>query len=196
MNLFFSELVTPPDHLPVEVADADQALAKAIVEQIERSILNRAVVLQTRRITMDGALPVRFELEPARSLTITRWTPSDAAEVIPAASYTFVSRDPQGCFIQANSSWPEPERSLDSFRLTYECGWEVSDTENLVPPSVKLLVERAIEFRAGGAGVGDIRIGGLEMDKPASYQTDRLPPEIAGIGISWAYRPGLFVGRP
>ena len=34
------------------------------------------------------------------------------------------------------------------------------------------------------------------MDVSASYATDRLPSEIASIGRAWAYRPGLFIGRP
>ena len=35
MNLFVSEIVTPPSALPVTVAAADQALAAAVVEEIE-----------------------------------------------------------------------------------------------------------------------------------------------------------------
>ena len=192
-----SEIIVPPDHLPVEVADADQALAEAVTEQIERSVLNRAVVLQTRRITLDGALPVRFEIEPTRSLSITRWTPSDAAEVIPAATYNSVSRDPQGTLIalSTGSAWPAPERSIGSFAVNYTAGWEVSDTSNSVPPSVKLMVERAVEFRRG-ASLAGFTIGSLTIDVAPSYKTDRIPPEIASIGAAFAYRPGIFVGRP
>ena len=36
MNLFVNEIVTPPALLPITVADADQALAAAVVEEIER----------------------------------------------------------------------------------------------------------------------------------------------------------------
>ena len=82
MNLFMTEIVTPPTTLPVTVAAADQALAAAVVEEVERVHLWRGIVRQTRRITLDGPLPPRIELEPVASLTITRWAPTDAAEVI------------------------------------------------------------------------------------------------------------------
>ena len=203
MNFFVSEIVTPPEHLPVTVAAADQALAAAVVEEIERGVLWRAIVRQERRIVLDGPLPPRIELEPVASLTITMWTPTDDAAVIGAANYTFVSREPSGCIIEPNSSWPPPQRSLDSFRLTYECGWEVEpesapgagDGTNAVPPSVRLMIERAIEFRAG-SGVGDLTIGSLTIGLADSYKTDALPREIANIGRGFQYRPGLFSARP
>ena len=49
MNLFMTEIVTPPTTLPVTVAAADQALAAAVVEEIERTVhLWRGIVRQTR----------------------------------------------------------------------------------------------------------------------------------------------------
>ena len=129
MNVFVSEIVTPPAHLPVTVAAADMALAAAVVEEIERVHLWRGVVRQARRITLDGTLPARIEIEPIASLTglvITMWTPADAASVIDADSYTVVTRDPAGCIIQPNSSWPQPQNDPSTHsRLNYECGWEV-----------------------------------------------------------------------
>ena len=44
MSLFMSEIVTRPAHLPVTVAAADQELARAVVEEIERGVLWRAIV--------------------------------------------------------------------------------------------------------------------------------------------------------
>ena len=47
--------------------------------------------LPNSRILIDGALPSRLEIEPVVSIvSITRWTPTDPAEVIDAASYTLV----------------------------------------------------------------------------------------------------------
>ena len=201
-----SEIITPPAHLPVTVAAADQALAAAVVEEIERTILWRAIVRQERRIVLDGPLPPRFELEPVASLTgLTMWTPTDDDAVIDAASYYSVTRDPGGTILEPVpwENWPSPERSIGSFSITYECGWTVTpesaplagDAVNEVPASIQLMVNRAIAFRAG-SGLGDITIGSLKISVADSYSTDRIPPEIAAIGRSWAYRPGIFAARP
>ena len=204
MSLFLTEVLTPPASLPVTVAAADQALGYAVVEELERAYLWRACVRQARRITVDGALPARIEIEPVASLTsLTRWTPTDAAEVVDPTSYNFVSRDPAGCIIQPNSSWPQPQRSLDSFRLTYECGWEVEpesapgagDGTNHVPPSVRLMIQRAVRFRAG-SGLAGIEIGSLKINVANSYKTDALPREITNIGRAFQYRPGIISARP
>ena len=198
MNLFSFEVITPPVHLPITVDAADTALAAAVVEEIERGVLWRAVVHQTRRIVIDGALPPRLELEPVTAITsLTRWTPGDPAEVVDATAYDIVARDPAGTVIapSSGSSWPEPGRDIGSFALTYECGWEVTDTTNLVPASILLMLTRAVEFRAGSAGVGDIKIGSLDLSVPDAYATDQIPREIASIGRAYQYRPGLFVGR-
>ena len=200
-----SEIITPPAHLPVTVAAADQALAAAVVEEVERVHLWRGIVRQTRRIALDGPLPPRIELEPVASLTITMWTPTDSAAVIDAASYRVVTRDPHGTVIvpATGENWPAPERSIGSFSITYECGWTVTpesapgagDAVNEVPASVRFMVERAIKFRAG-SGLGDIAIGSLKISVADSYSTDRIPPEIAGIGRAFEYRPGIFSARP
>ena len=198
MNLFVTEIVTPPALLPITVADADKALAAAVVEEIERGILWRAIVSQERRILIDGPLPQFLDLEPVTSIvSLTRWTPSDAAEVIPAVSYTFVSRDPGGTVIvpAPGANWPAPERSIGSFALTYMAGWKVTATENNVPPSVRLMVEKAVAFRAG-SGLAGFTIGSLKVDVANSYKTDRIPPEITNIARVYQYRPGLFAARP
>ena len=195
MNSF--ELVTPPSHLPITVADAE--IARAVVEECELLILQRAIVHQTRKVTIDGPLDFIIELEPTTAITsLTRWTSADPAEVVADDTYDVVSRDPRGTVIAPvpGAAWPEPERDIGSFVLTYEAGWEVSDTMNLVPASILLMLNRAVEFRAGGAGLGDIRISTLEMDKSDSYQTDQLPRELTDIARAFFYRPGLFIGRP
>ena len=158
---------------------------------------------QTRRVTLDGPLPPRIEIEPVSGiLTMTRWHPDDSAEVIPAATYNVVTRDPAGTIIipAQGQNWPAPERSIGSFSLTYQAGWEVApesapladDAVNEVPASVRFMVSRAISFRAGGGGVGDLKIGSIDISVPDSYSTDALPRAIATIGRGWAYRPGLF----
>ena len=205
MNLFVSEIVTPAAHLPITSADA--TLAAAVVEEIERGVLWRAVVRQTRRIIIDGPLTPRIELEPVSgAVSLTQWTPTDDAAVIDAASFYVVTRDPSGTVItpEAGYDWPAPERSIGSFRLTYECGWEVEsesspgagDAVNAVPPSVRLMISRAVAFRAGSGGVGDIKIGSLDLSVPDSYASDQLPREIASIGRAYQYRPGIFAARP
>ena len=203
MSFFPSEVVTAPAHLPVAASDA--ALAAAVTEEIERTILWRGIVRQERKITIDGALPSRLELEPIVSITsLTRWTPTDAAAVIDATGYDFVSRDPLGATIFAapGKAWPAAARDIGSFEIVYQCGWTVepesspgaNDAVNEVPASVKLMIERAIAFRAG-SGVGDIAIGSLKLSVADSYETDRIPPAIADIGRAYQFRPGLFAGR-
>ena len=205
MNLFMDEIVAAPEHLPISVTDAQKALARAVVEEVERCILWRAVVVQQRKIIVDGPLPPRIEIEPVSGIVITQWTHSDAAAVIPASTYNVVTREPAGTIIipAEGQNWPAPERSIGSFALVYMAGWEVApesapgagDGVNNVPASLQLLIQRAIAFREG-SGLGDLTIGSLTIGLADSYKTDRIPPEIAGIGKSFAYRPGLFVGRP
>ena len=195
MTYFVTEVVTAPARLPIAADDA--ALARAVVEEIERTVLWRAIVRQVRRITIDGPLPTRLEIEPATTIvSLTHWTPTDDAVVVDATTYSVVTRDPSGTVLSPvpGAAWPSPARDIGSFALTYECGWTVTDTSNTVPASVQLMVERAIAFRAG-SGLGDLRIGSLQMDVANSYKTDRLPREIASLGRGWAYRPGLFIGR-
>ena len=223
MNLFVSEIITAPAHLPVKVDDADKALAAAVVEEIERTILWRACVAQTRRIFIDGSLPARIELEPVTEIvSLTQWNPArfpqrkargrggvgaeDTDVVVDAASYSVVSRDPTGTIIAPlnGDSWPAPLRPFGSFTLTYTCGWEVEpesapgagDAINEVPASIQLMVSRAISFRAGGGGVGDLKIGSIDISVPDSYSTDKLPSSIASLGRFYQYRPGIFAARP
>ena len=204
MSLFVSEIVTQPAHLPITATD--EALASGVVEELERGVLWRAIVSQERRILIDGPLPPRLEIEPVTAVvSLTMWTPTDDAEVIPAATYNFVSRDPAGAtiFPVVGRSWPAPERAVGSFALTYMAGWVVTpesapgagDAVNDVPASVRLMVERAISFRAG-SGLGNIELGSLKLGLADSYKTDRLPAAIQSIGRAYAYRPGLFVGKP
>ena len=207
MNLFMDQIITPPASLPITVSDAQTDLAAAVVEEIERVHLWRGIVHQRRRIVVDGPLPSRIEIEPVSGIlvSITRYTQADAAEVIPASTYNFVTRDPAGAIIipAEGMNWPAPERSIGSFSINYDCGWRVTpetapladDAVNEVPASIRLMIQKAIEFRAG-SGVGDLTIGSLTIGLADSYKTDRLPASLISIGNAWAYRPGLFVGRP
>ena len=199
MNLFVDEVVTAPSHLPITVDATKESIAKAVVEELERGVLWRAIVSQTRRSFIDGRLPDRIDLEPVSSVSsITRWTPTDPAVVVPASTYSVVTRDPSGTTISLSpgSAWPDPSRTTGSFTVNYQAGWEVTDTDNAVPASVLLMIERAVSFRAGSGGVGDIKIGSLDLSVPDAYATDAIPREIASIGRSWAYRPGIFAARP
>ena len=201
MSFFVTEVTSPPASLPITATD--EALAAAVVEELERGVLWRAIVRQERRIVIDGSLPAVVELEPVAGIvSLTRWTPTDAAEVIPAASYNSVTRDPAGTIIAPapGKNWPAPERSIGNFALTYMAGWTVTpksapDAVNEVPASVRLMVERAVAFR-DGSGLGDIAIGSLKINVAPTYDTDRIPPEIASIGRAYAYRPGIFAARP
>ena len=204
MALFMDQVVTPPTSLPVIATDA--ALVAAVVSEIERSVLWRAIVHQTRRILIDGDLPSRIEIEPVTSISsFTRYTPDNDEEVIDPSEFMYVSRDPAGTIIAPHdrNGWPAAERDIGSFALTYEAGWRVTaetspgagDGVNEVPAAILFMLDRAIKFREG-AGLGDIEIGSLKLDVAPSYATDRLPPEIASIGRAFAYRPGIFAAGP
>ena len=222
MSLFVSAIITPPAHLPVTVDDGQAALAAAVVDEIERAYLWRAIVSQERRILIDGPLPSRIELEPVTAIvSLTRWNPArfpqrkargrggigaeDTDVVVDAGSYSVVSRDPTGTIITPlnGDGWPAPLRPVGGFALTYMAGWTVTpesspgagDAVNEVPASVRFMVERAVAFRAG-SGLAGFTIGSLKVDVANSYKTDQIPPEIAGIGRAFQYRPGLFAARP
>ena len=203
MTFFTPEIITAPTALPIDVDDDQAALAAAVVDELERTILWRGIVHQTRMIIVDGPLDRLLEIEPTTEITISRWTPADAAEVIDANSYHAVSRDPSGTLVAPSTAWPEPERSLGSFEISYSCGWEVSDESapgagdavNEVPPSIVLMIQKALEFRSG-SGIAGLTVSGLTVTLAPSYSTDALPREIANIGRAYAYRPGLIVGRP
>ena len=64
MNLFVTEVVTPADRLPITVDTEQEGLARAVVEEIERVVLWRAIVRQERRIVIDGPLPRALNLSP------------------------------------------------------------------------------------------------------------------------------------
>ena len=109
-----------------------------------------------------------------------------------------MTRDPSGTILSPvpGAAWPSPAREIGSFALTYMAGWEVTDTKNSVPASIIHMLTRAVEFRAMSGGMGDVKIGSIDFSVPDSYSTDALPREIASIGRAWAYRPGVFAGRP
>ena len=125
MNLFMDQIITPPASLPITVSDAQTDLAAAVVEEIERVHLWRGIVHQRRRIVVDGPLPSRIEIEPVSGIlvSITRYTQADAAEVIPASTYNFVTRDPAGAIIipAEGMNWPDPgtinRQLFDKLRL-------------------------------------------------------------------------------
>ena len=204
MALFMDQVVTPPMALPVIATDA--ALVAAVVDEIELSVLWRAIVHQTRRIRIDGALPSRIMIEPVTAITsLTRWTPDNDAAVIDPADYMVVTRDPSGTIIAPHdrNGWPAAERSIGSFVLTYEAGFRVTpetalnagDAVNDVPAAILFMLDRAIKFRAG-SGVGDIAIGSLKLSVADSYSTDALPRAITDIARAYQYRPGIFAARP
>ena len=206
MNLFGSEIITPPQSLPITTTTKQEGIAAAVVEEVERIHLWRAVVRQERRILIDGPLDHRLDLEPVQSIVgLTRWTPDNAAEVIDAASYSVVTRDPAGTIIAPSpgSAWPAPFRLYGSFALTFWAGFTVTaettpgagDAVNEVPASLRLMIERAVAFRQG-AGLGNVSIGSIKLESDPSYKTDRFPLALVSIGLGWAYRPGVIAAKP
>ena len=204
MALFMDQVVTAPTSLPVIATDT--ALAAAVTEELERTVLWRAIVSQTRRILIDGDLPPRIEIEPTTSIvSLTRYTPDDDAAEIDPDEYMYVTRDPQGTVIAPHdrNGWPAAERDIGSFAITYQAGFTVTpesspgagDGVNEIPVAIIFMIDRAVAFRRG-SGVGDIKIGSLEISVADSYSTDALPSAITNIARAWAYRPGIIAARP
>ena len=117
MSLFVNQIITAPEHLPVTVAAADETLTAAIVEELERSILFRGIVHQTRRILIDGDLPPRIEIEPTTSIvSLTRYTPDDDAEVIDPDDFMYVStRSARNHHRAARPEWLASRRARYQF---------------------------------------------------------------------------------
>ena len=135
MNFWNVEVVTPPTHLPVSVNVEQEDLARAVIDELERAVLWRAIVSQERKIEIDGPLPSRLELEPVSSIvSLTRWTPTDDAVVVDSASYHVVTRDPAGHrsskLLRERRPGPNQSEISEASRSSTECGWEVSDVVN------------------------------------------------------------------
>ena len=82
-------------------ADSDASiftrLIAAVTLETERSVLWRGIVAQRRRLLVDVPLNPRLTFEPSTSIvSLTRWTDSDAAEVVPSEVYHVESSDPAG----------------------------------------------------------------------------------------------------
>ena len=143
--------MTPPTALPVTVAEAqayaradsdDEIFARliaAVTLETERSVLWRGIVAQRRRLVVDAPLAPRLTLEPTTSIvSLTRWTDTDAAEVVPAEVYHFSSSDPGGAdvVLRRGQVWPSAERETAAYALTYDCGWPVND----VPEAIQHMI--------------------------------------------------------
>ena len=162
---------------------------------------------------MPGATPINVPFFGTRSGTIHTLVPHRSGSLLPYFSLregakpldAGTASDPAGTIIAPapGYAWPYPARTIGSFALTYTAGWIVrpesipgaNDAVNAVPASVQLMVEKAIEFRAG-SGFAGFTTGSLKVNVADSYATDQLPREIASIGRAYQYRPGLFAARP
>ena len=201
---FASEIVDPPSSLPVTVteaqayarADSDDAiferLIAAVTLETERSVLWRAIVAQRRRLVVDAPLAPRLTLEPTTAIeSLTRWTDTDAAEVVPEDVYHFSSSDPGGAVVSLRRGqvWPSAERETDAYALTYDCGWPVED----VPAAIQHMILTAVAAQYqnidpfAAAGVRDLEVGSVSL-KAA------IPPAVAALGSAYAYRQTIGRG--
>ena len=200
---FVSEIINPPSALPVTVAEAQEyaradsddtifsRLIAAVTLETERSILWRGIVTQRRRLVVDSPLAPKLELEPSTSIvSLTRWTDSDAAEVVPSEVYHVASSDPAGTVVslRRGSRWPGAQRENAAYALTYDCGWPVND----VPEAIQHMILTAVAAQYqnidpfAAAGVRDLKVGSVAL-KAA------IPPAVAALGRAYAYR--ATIGR-
>ena len=200
---FVSDIVTPPEALPVTVADA-QAYAKtssddaiferliaAVTLETERSVLWRGIVAQRRRLVAPAPLARFLTLEPTNSIvSFTRWTEDDPAVVIPSSDYHVQSSDPAGTVVslRRDSSWPGAERQEAAYALTYDCGWAAAD----VPQAIQHMILVAVKAQyqtlnpLSKAGLRSVKIGNIDLKAD-------IPPKVANLGMAYAYR--TTIGR-
>ena len=108
-----------------ELALLDDLIAGVTLQA--QHLMWRAVMRQVRTYHWHGELPDLLEApEPFSAVAITRWTPGDAAEEVPASTYTSV---PGQAYIELleGETWPQPRRRAASFSLALTCGWTVAD---------------------------------------------------------------------
>lgn len=210
---FASEIVTPPEALPVTVAEAQEyaradsddaifaRLIAAVTLETERSVLWRGIVAQRRRLVADAPLARRIELEPATDIvSLTRWTDADAVEVVPSDVYHVESSDPAGTVLslRRSSRWPDAEREEAAYALTYDCGWEV-DREadpvvNDVPAAIQHMILTAVA--AQYQHIDPFAASGLRNIKPVGSVDLQaaIPPAVAELGRAYAYRQTIGRG--
>ena len=210
---FSSEIVTPPTALPVTVAEAQEyartesddaifsRLIPAVTLETERSVLWRAIVAQRRRLAVDAPLARNLTLEPTTSIvSLTRWTGTDAVEVVPETVYHVESSDPGGTVVslRRGSVWPGAERETAAYALTYDCGWEVdreaTPAVNAVPEAIQhmILIAVAAQYQNidpfAGSGLRNIKpVGSVDLQAA-------VPPAVAEIGRAYAYRQTIGRG--
>ena len=123
-------------------------------------------------------------------MSLTRWTDSDAAEVVPSEVYHVESSDPAGTVVslRRGSRWPGAQRENAAYALTYDCGWPVND----VPEAIQHMILTAVADQYqnidpfAAAGVRDLKVGSVAL-KAA------IPPAVAALGRAYSYR--ATIGR-
>ena len=210
---FASEIVTPPSALPVTVdeaqayaqTDSDDSIFEKLIDAVtletERSVLWRAIVAQRRRLVVNAPLARRLELEPTTSIeSLTRWTDDDAAVVVSEDVYHVESSDPGGTVISLRRGqvWPDAEREIAAYALTYDCGWSVDregDPEvNDVPSAIQHMILTAVAAQYqhidpfSGSGLRKIKpVGSVDLQAA-------IPPAVADLGQAYAYRQTIGRG--
>jgi uncharacterized phiE125 gp8 family phage protein len=151
----FLEVVTPPDpvviladaklHLRVDAADEDdliKALVAASTEHLDGpdGILNRALGLQTLKLTLDGfpehdrrrtwpfstGLPhgVPLPCQPIRAVTSIKYLDAAGAEQTVDAGVYELTADGR-VRLAHEQQWPEPRSCRDPVSITYTAGYAV-----------------------------------------------------------------------
>ena len=149
-------IITAPTALVVTVDEAKEfgpigldctdeivtSLIRAATADIENRLWDRAILTQKIAVSLDGALPRVVDLEPNITdlVSITRWTRSDASEVVDATTYTVGLAD--GFVETLNACWPSPARERAAFTVTYQAGWL---TPADVPADVRVCVLRMVK---------------------------------------------------
>ena len=160
------QIVTPPANEPVSLNeakshlrvehDADDDLITALIvaarEWVE-NYLNRAIITQTRKLTIDRfpIYPLRLSGRPIQEITSIKYTDSEGTEgTVDSGEYYLT--DSGEVALDYNGQWPSVIlRGPESIHITYDCGYgaSLSSVPQCVRQAVLLLIGTWYENREG-----------------------------------------------
>lgn len=160
-------LVTPPDDLPLSVAEArqhcridgtdDDALVAALIQAATdhldgwNGILGRCLMTQTWRQDFPGfGCRMRLPLAPVQSVSQVTYYDADNAQQTLASSVYALLTDAVGSYVTLapNQDWPTTYRRPDAVSVTYVAGYGgATDVPQAIKQAMLLMISHWYENR-------------------------------------------------